>query len=641
MSTAILKLIDREILGAVPGPNGKPHPYFDEIRESLQPLRAIRGELNARKQLVGLLGPARSGVSTLINSLVGSNVCPVGTGHETTARPAMVVYSRHPGIEVFYPENDLGTMETDEYLSLFKVFVDTIRGQLTEEEFQKATGKMERTSLSLSASALRASLAGPLHREPVLVIVKTPEWVLKTDQICFLDLPGLDGFRRNYHRNPHYYRLLQFVDFLILNQSTFASLDQSMILFLKNIIGDRTLPPMWLVHNLVDAKYWRDREVNEAELQRQLKATRSIILSEFQIPEKDLPINRINLGKAHEGIFSTREALFYESHFEDFEKNFMTTIHSRKLTELLARSENAGQSISPVSERLAADRTRDQERLRVVETLPDTVRNAEMQDKSMEVAFGQYGPVKASALLTGFRQKMQTRMDACLGDASIHCQQNSDRISARDANRFIEKMIRDMEAIFSGFSWSDDSEESRQLCHALDDLARSMESSYVRQVNDSLVKAGLEPLPPPPAWEPASLPPIQSLTFIWRPMRKIKRIMGFIPWPQSYTYSKFEDYVIYQLFGALIDQVVNKLNQWREALREDFQKRCQSDRKKHYLDALESVIDSLESESETREKCYEETGRVLDRLQSSLRSVSEATRSELSALRNKKWSAKL
>lgn len=643
MSTAILKLIDKEILGAVPGPNGKAHPYFDEIREIVKPLDSVRGEFHIRKKVVGLMGPSRSGVSTLINSLIGSPVCPMGQGHETTTRPALIMYSRTPGIEVYYPSRDIAEMDGDEYASHFGAFISHVHGDLSEADFLVKMSGLEKTSLSLSASSLKAALAGPLQREPMMVVVRTPEWVLKTDQIAFIDFPGLDGFKRNFKKNPHVYKVLQYIDFLILNQSTFAGLDRSMVLFLKNLMGDvkSLMPPVWLVHNRVEAKYWRDREVNEAEVREMLSFARQVISSELGIPESEIPVNNINLGKAHDGIFSSRESLFYESHFEEFEKNFMTTVHSFKLKKLLHHSEDILSKFPAISTRLADSRVRDEHRISKARSLRESLEESEISSETLDTAFGKYGPINVNPLLGELRSRMQKLMDECLSELSDQCIKNNGEISAGKFNEGIGAMVEEMDAMLSGFKWTEIPSAAEPHCQSLDDLACSAENGYVGKINMSLKESDLPSLEKPPGWKPGDLPALGFSGLRWKPAQRFRRLLGFIPWPKRYNYNRIENHVVYHLFGELIDQVVVALNEWRETLKLAFIDDCRKRRKNHYIEQLQELVGNLEKDFEESAPRIQQTNSLIDRLTQNLTTVREATRSELNALQNKKWSAKL
>lgn len=640
MSAAIFKLIDREILGVVPGPNGSPHPYFDDIRQCLTPIREIRTELSARKQVVGLMGPARSGVSTLINSLIGSPVCPTGVGSETTARPVMVTYSKKPGVEIYSAPKSPSANDPGDHMGYTRIFLDHFKGDLPEEAFLKAISHLEKSTLSLSGSTLKSALAGPLQKEPVMIVVRTPEWVLKTDQICFIDFPGLDGFKHNYQKNPEIYELIRGIDFLILNQSTFAALDRSMILFLKKMLGGQKMPPVWLVHNRVDAKYWRDKEANESEMQHQLDIARSILSSEFQIPEMHLPINIINLGKAHDGIFSTREALFYESHFEDFERNFMASLHSRKLQKLVNISEDVMSRMPLFSDRLECEKASNAEMLEYVRTIPEIITNADLQENNIESAFGKYGPININVLLTQFRESMQARMDQTLVELREACDRNKNSISATEANQIISRMIEGIDNDFKSFSWERNPAISTPFCIALDDLSRSIESGYTTPINKKLVAYKMDPLAIPDPWSASELPALNQKELKWLPVKYFSLIFGFIPWPKRYQYTKLEDYVIYQLFGTLLEQVVEQLNGWRDELQSHFIKRQQTTFRHFYYQSIQKRLSELESEMETKSSKAMETRWVLDKLSDSLFNLHHSARSELTALTNKKWSAK-
>lgn len=643
MSTTIIKLIDNDIMKAVSAAGAeeiKP-PYLSDIKESLEPIKASRNSFSARKQIIGMVGPGRSGKSTLINSLIGSTVSPIGKGYETTARPSIVMYSRTPGIEIYFGENDTSNMSMDECCEAIRPFVDLIKGYQSEEAFRAAVASHECNKLSLSTTTLRTALTGMFPKEPLMVVVKTPEWVLKTDQLCFIDFPGLDGFKHNYHKNPNAYALLRFIDFLILNQSTFSGLDRSMVLFLKRALGECDTPPMWLVHNKVEAKTWQEEDLTVNEAQSMIENTKKIICSELEVLEKDLPVNIINLGKAHDGIFSTRESLFHESQFENFETTFMGGLHSRRLQSLLDASGVVLQKLPGIRSRIESDLEVANGRVELLERVQEQIQKAELDHESLSAAFGKYGPINLNQILAHLRSLMQNDIDFTMQSIKEECSKKDGKLPASYVNKKIAAMIGQLEGTLSGFNWTDVPYLAEPCCKSLDDLSGSVERTYVDEANKELEAHGLRGLHQTNNWTPRDLPSVPFGDLRWVPLHTTKRIFGFIPWPRHYSNTKIEDHVIYHLFGNLMEQNVKVLDNWRGDLKSAFLKITSDKRKNGYLNDLGSIRQELSEELEATEKKCRSGITLVDSIVGTIRKMSDATRSELSALQKKKWSAKV
>lgn len=640
MSTTIIKLIDNNIIGAVPAPNGTAHPYFDDIYHKLEPIRLTRSEFAARKQFVGMIGPGRSGKSTLINSLIGSTVSPIGGGTETTARPSLVVYSRNPGIEVYFAKNDLANLSLEETCSLIEPFIENLKGKLSEEDLEKATSELECSKLSLSPTSLKGALTGPFPKEPLLVVVKTPEWVLKTDQLCFVDFPGLDGFKHNYKNSPNSFALMQFMDFLIVNQSTFACLDRNMVQFLSKSLNQKEKPPVWLVHNKVEAKSWREEQSNVEEVNLMIAQAKKVLAQELEIDESELPVNLINLGKAHDGIFSTRESLFHESQFENFESNFLGTLHSRRLEKLLCASKEVMKSLPAIRADIEADQAKCIHKENAIHQAQDILQKSDLGVETLAAAFGKYGPINLNQILGHLRSMMQADIDVSMAKLKEESAKNNGKLAARNINKILENMVKHIEDSLKGFAWTDVPYLADPCCRSLDELSESVEGQLLDDANEKLEKNGLRKLNPAEKWMPSDLPKIPFNKLRWNPLRGTKRVFGIIPWPRTYSYNKIEDYVFYQMFQNLMEQNVKTLDHWRDSIKANFLKLTNDKRKKSYLNDLGELRTKLESEIQAERPRFSKGLQTIDDIESSIRTMRAATESELGALRNKKWSAK-
>lgn len=628
-------------MGSVPQKNGTFQPYFEELSTILDPIRLNRGDFTARKQLVGMIGPGRSGKSTLINSLVGSEVSPIGQGLETTSRASIVMYSKEPGIEVYFGEKDANEFTPEEVIENVSPFISAIRGFIKREEFEEKTQGLECKALALSSNNLKAALTSKFPKEPLLVIVKTPEWVLKTDQLCFIDFPGLDGFYHNYQKNPNSYVLLGMCDFLILNQSNFCSLDRSMLLFVNKIFHQKEKPLVWFVHNNVEAKSWKPDEEAKEEMEEMVAKTHHMISEELGMNQSEIPVSIINIGKAHDGIFSTRENLFHESQFENFESNFMGKIHSIRLQKLMGTSSEVLERLPNIRSKIQNDESEFENKLGVVKSVEETIRTISIDEKSDASAFGKYGPIGVNQILAHLRSLMQTDIDFAMKSIRELCEKKNGNLPASVVNARVGSLIEQLEETLKGFCWKDVPFLAEQCCKSLDDLSTAAESEALAKANKILTRKGLRELNPVEPWRAEDLPKIPFGGLNWTPVRKTKRLFGLIPWPKSYSFGRIEDYIVYQLFGHLMEQNVTTLDEWRDLVRDTFLRRVNVKRKNTYLSDLGQISNELKKEfDQLRVKCTKSM-EVINNVENSLHSMRSVTQSELSALKNKKWSAKM
>ena len=641
MSASILSLLDNEILRSVPQRNGTVQPYFEEISSILDPIRLNRGNFMARKQLVGLVGPGRSGKSTLLNAIVGSEISPIGSGFETTSRASIVKYSKEPGIEVYFADKTQNAHTIQEYSDLILPFISLIRGTTKNGKNNEKLRKLECLNLALSSDNLIKALVGQFQKEPVMVIIKTPEWVLKTDQLCFVDFPGLDGLKHNFQNNPSAYALLGLCDFLILNQSNFSSLDKSMVSFVSKMLNSCEKPPVWFVHNKVEAKSWRSEEEFLKELEEMVEASHQMISEELDLDKRDIPINIINLGKAHDGIFSSRENLFHESQFENFETHFMGEIHSIRLQKLMESSSEALERLPKVKSKIEADELEYQNKLKVIKKVESALKALAVDEKSEDFVFDKNGPLEVDKILALLKSLIQSDFDFAVHSMKKLSDKKKDKIPATSVNARLGNLMTQVEETINGFTWSNFTFLAEEYCSVLNDLSSSAESAWIMESNHHLRNIGLKELRLKDSWHSEDLVTIPFGKIDWNPVKKIKKIFGLLPWPKSYSYDFLKDHIEGHLFDKLMEQNVRALDEWREMIRDKFLKKITIERKNAYLRNLSNIHDDLIKESEQIKTRCNESIEVIDFIQSRLQSVHSMAESELSMLKSKKWSSKM
>ncbi|MBP3302322.1 MAG: dynamin family protein [Opitutales bacterium] len=323
-----------------------------EARKTLVPayenvLRELRG-FDSELFIVSSMGMLKSGKSSLVNLLARSELAsPTGYGTDTTLRPALIMpaTAQKPEgeIEVWFASNPTelslsGDMSKEDIEAkrkemLSSVF-DFVRGVGREPE--NAVRKSHRLTEEKLKNILckKQSLGNELPSEPILVIVRVPrkDGSLLSDKIVLLDTPGLDSMNSEWTTNSAWYLwLMEKSDLLLFLQSSVAPLNLSAGEILKELQRQKRGRPIWLIQNLMEAKHWMKKDVQEAENLSQKERA----VTEFQKISTNTNSYSVNLGKDFPKLFEQEsdldcsadsEHLLNESGFKELEEGIKDSL---------------------------------------------------------------------------------------------------------------------------------------------------------------------------------------------------------------------------------------------------------------------------------------------------------------------------
>jgi len=337
-------------------PNGQP---------KLKLLRVL-GKMNRAKQefyaevfFVACFGMLKSGKSTLVNLLCGHpNASPTGQGIDTTLRPCLILKRDHEGIAIYYPAAD--TDDSSQLKECFDMVVSHLKGLTPESDLTNAAGiGVLKKQCELSPKDIHKALCGPpiTPREPLITVVSVSTPMAFGDDVALLDLPGLDSTISDWTRHGWYHWILQRCDFLLLAQSTLAPLNLPAEQVLKEILEKSKQPPVWLIHNTIEAKHWVDPVVTRDLATTQKQDARKHVAA--RVGRTSIPATDCNLGKAFDATFETgfpqelRDQLMSESGFVDLKTalradlgaNRGRIVKENSMKELLRVTKDGGEEI--------------------------------------------------------------------------------------------------------------------------------------------------------------------------------------------------------------------------------------------------------------------------------------------------------
>lgn len=245
--------------------------------------------------IVLVVGPVKSGKSTLVNLIAHAYVSPT---HflECTVRPSIISQRREgedSKITVF------ATEDTGNQPEQIDAIIDCIRGIGTEEELKGIV----RTDYELTPENIRDKVELRLNEnlasETLVTSITTPGGKLMKQNVFIIDMPGFDGENANID-NPVYDAITQRADLIIFVQSSNSAISKVSWQFLKMLSDNNRDVPVCLIHNVFDSSWWRTEEERLSAVNTQKEiAIREIRKQGFSIDEDQCFC--INLGKVEDG----------------------------------------------------------------------------------------------------------------------------------------------------------------------------------------------------------------------------------------------------------------------------------------------------------------------------------------------------
>ena len=245
--------------------------------------------------IVLVVGPVKSGKSTLVNLIANAYVSPT---HflECTVRPS-IISRRHEGeeckITVFTSHDTASrTEQTD-------AIIDCIRGMENEDELEG----ISKAEYELTAENIREKvelgLNDSFQSETLVTSITTPGGKLMRQNVFIIDMPGFDGEHANID-NPVYDTIAQRADLIIFVQSSNSAISKVSWQFLKMLSANNQTVPVCLIHNVFDSSWWRSDEEREAAVKVQKETAIKEIRKQGFVIDDDQCFC-INLGKVEDG----------------------------------------------------------------------------------------------------------------------------------------------------------------------------------------------------------------------------------------------------------------------------------------------------------------------------------------------------
>lgn len=252
--------------------------------------------------IVLVVGPVKSGKSTLVNLIANAYVSPT---HflECTVRPS-IISQRHADdeckISVFTSEDTTNRVEQ------IDAIIDCIRGIEKEDALVNIKKGVFDLTPEMIKEKVELGLKESLSSETLVTSITTPGGKLMKQDVFIVDMPGFDGEYANID-DPVYDTIAQRADLIIFVQSSNSAISKVSGQFLKKLADNNQDVPVCLIHNVFDSSWWRTiKERQDITQQQREFAIKEIRKQGFNIDEHQC--FSINLGKVED----SRKQLYAE-----------------------------------------------------------------------------------------------------------------------------------------------------------------------------------------------------------------------------------------------------------------------------------------------------------------------------------------
>lgn len=282
--------------------NYVPKLVDEHIKNKLSQLSRRSLEYKNGSFIMLVVGPVKSGKSTLVNLLAHRYVSPTDT-LECTVRPSIISNvndERDCKIEIYKARHE-GRKAED-----LDLIVDELRGIVTEQELGEYLEKDEYTNYS--DDTVNNVISPSYNKEDRTIITSITTTGSKLlargpvdgGKIFLADMPGFDGNTSNLN-DPLYDAISKRVDLILFVHSSVSAFNLTSASYLEKLREYNEAVPVYMVHNIFDSTYWKNPQDRAHEIDRQVQKEYEEIRSKGFNIESEF-ISKVNLGKVTDAL---------------------------------------------------------------------------------------------------------------------------------------------------------------------------------------------------------------------------------------------------------------------------------------------------------------------------------------------------
>ena len=229
-----------------------------EVKTNLQRLSRRSMEYKNGSFIMLVVGPVKSGKSTLVNLLAHRFVSPTDK-LECTVRPSIISNvdnERDCRIDVYRSKVE-GRKAED-----LDLIVDKLRGIMSDDD--EVERYLDKETFALTNDNIKEVIFPSYNREDRTIITSittTGSKLLRNDKdgnegkIFLVDMPGFDGNNVNIENDPLYEAISKRVDLILFVHSSVSAFNVTSAKYLDKLREYNESVPVYLIHNEYDSTY--------------------------------------------------------------------------------------------------------------------------------------------------------------------------------------------------------------------------------------------------------------------------------------------------------------------------------------------------------------------------------------------------
>ena len=223
------------------------------VGDALAVARRRAREHRRASLLVLVVGPAKSGKSTLVNLMASAYVSPTDF-LECTVRPSIITCAAdgEPSSLTVYR-----TVDPEHRAEQIDGIIDSLGSDDGDTATaDAATATIHDLTKENIDRYVKLRLAAAAGDDTLVTSLRTPGGALLRPGVFVIDMPGFDGAYANID-NPTYEAIADRADLVVFVQSSNAAFSKVSDTFLATLALRNRDVPVCLVHNVFEAAHWR------------------------------------------------------------------------------------------------------------------------------------------------------------------------------------------------------------------------------------------------------------------------------------------------------------------------------------------------------------------------------------------------
>lgn len=292
---------------------------FPTLRSMAERLKTYSHEYHSKVFYIMVIGPTKSGKSTLVNLLARQEVSPMDV-RECTIRPSFVYSESDPNQQVIqlYKKKETSQLAKDDCLDLMITHLQNIDSkEAFQENLEVESRPMEQLREVIVSKKYKYDnqiiTTVPTAAKEGLLYLPPESASAAHDKIILVDMPGFDGAEANRQSKEEgdrylYKAMVERANMIIFVQSSVSAITKNFVDFFNAYkASNNNEVAIHLVSNAYESKLWRTTDNHDEIVRQEQEAFQKIYKQ--GIPIRESHVVSLNLGKVYDALFHPENIL--------------------------------------------------------------------------------------------------------------------------------------------------------------------------------------------------------------------------------------------------------------------------------------------------------------------------------------------